>query len=220
MEIHLTGKSTVPTWTAFSVPDRSRRRRLHTDRVETGPLMLLRAGLRRPSPRPARCGFRHPSSPPLLQHRNPVVSVEGRTCRPGRACERFVAEPNLYLVDSRGRRLTPVPFLRCNHADSRRTHADLRQADLLRCGEIGDGKWKLARRRRPGGSGESPNRSTLVDIVNPVDRVEPPGGGARYALIRTLDESGCFFRSHPRRAFPNSASGGRSVEGLAPTSAG
>ena len=90
----------------------------------------------------------------------------------------FVAETNIYLEDSGGRSLTLAPFLRYDHADPRRTHADLREAYLLLFGEMGDGEWEL----RAGvarvfwGVAESQH---LVDIVNQVDLVEHPGGEAK-----------------------------------------
>lgn len=90
----------------------------------------------------------------------------------------FVAAPGLYLEDSGGRSLTLAPFLRYDHTDPRRTHADLREAYLLLFGEMGDGEWEL----RAGiarvfwGVAESQH---LVDIVNQVDLVEHPGGEAK-----------------------------------------
>ena len=90
----------------------------------------------------------------------------------------FVAEPKLYLEDAAGRSLTLAPFFRYDNTDSRRTHADLREAYLLLFGEIGDGEWEL----RVGvdqvfwGVTESQH---LVDIVNQVDLVEHPAGEAK-----------------------------------------
>ena len=90
----------------------------------------------------------------------------------------FVATPQLYLEDAAGRSLTLSPFFRYDNADSRRTHADLREAYLLLFGEIGDGEWEL----RAGvdqvfwGVTESQH---LVDIVNQVDLVEHPAGEAK-----------------------------------------
>ncbi len=90
----------------------------------------------------------------------------------------FVAAPKLYLEDAAGRSLTLAPFFRYDNADSRRTHADLREAYLLLFGEIGEGEWEL----RVGvdqvfwGVTESQH---LVDIVNQVDFVEHPAGEAK-----------------------------------------
>ncbi|MDE2706503.1 MAG: hypothetical protein OXI35_15640, partial [Gemmatimonadota bacterium] len=90
----------------------------------------------------------------------------------------FVAAPELYLEDAEGRSLTFAPFFRYDNTDSRRTHADLRQAYLLLFGGIGEGEWEL----RVGvdqvfwGVTESQH---LVDIVNQVDFVEHPAGEAK-----------------------------------------
>ena len=90
----------------------------------------------------------------------------------------FVAVPKLYLEDAAGRSLTLAPFFRYDNVDSRRTHADLREAYLLLFGAIGDGEWEL----RAGidqvfwGVTESQH---LVDIVNQVDLVEHPAGEAK-----------------------------------------
>ena len=90
----------------------------------------------------------------------------------------FVAAPKLYLADAEGRSLAFAPFLRYDHSDARRTHADLREAYLLLFGELGDGEWEL----RVGvdqvfwGVTESQH---LVDIINQVDLVEHPAGEAK-----------------------------------------
>ena len=90
----------------------------------------------------------------------------------------FVAVPKLYLEDAAGRSLTLAPFFRYDNTDSRRTHADLREAYLLLFGAIGAGEWEL----RAGidqvfwGVTESQH---LVDIVNQVDLVEHPAGEAK-----------------------------------------
>ena len=90
----------------------------------------------------------------------------------------FVAVPKLYLEDAAGRSLTLAPFFRYDNTDSRRTHADLREAYLLLFGAIGAGEWEL----RVGvdqvfwGVTESQH---LVDIVNQVDLVEHPAGEAK-----------------------------------------
>ena len=90
----------------------------------------------------------------------------------------FFVEPKLYLADAKGRSLTLSSFFRYDNADSRRTHADLREAYFLVFGEIGDGEWEL----RVGidqvfwGVTESQH---LVDIVNQIDLVEHPNGEAK-----------------------------------------
>lgn len=87
----------------------------------------------------------------------------------------FFVEPKLYLADARGRSFTLSSFFRYDNADSRRTHADLREAYFLLFGEIGDGEWEL----RVGidqvfwGVTESQH---LVDIINQIDLVEHPNG--------------------------------------------
>ena len=90
----------------------------------------------------------------------------------------FFVEPKLYLADAEGRSFTLSPFFRYDNADSRRTHADLREAYFLLFGEIGSGEWEL----RVGfdqvfwGVTESQH---LVDIVNQIDLVEHPNGEAK-----------------------------------------
>ena len=84
-----------------------------------------------------------------------------------------VAEPTLYLEDAGGRSLTLTPFFRYDSADSRRTHADLREAYFLLHGDLGENFWEL----RVGvdlvfwGVAELHN---LVDIVNQFDLIEHP----------------------------------------------
>ena len=87
----------------------------------------------------------------------------------------FVAEPTLYVEDAEGRSLTLAPFFRFDAADSRRSHADLREAYLLLFGELGDGEWeaRLGIDRVFWGVAELNN---LVDIVNQADLVERPDG--------------------------------------------
>ena len=85
----------------------------------------------------------------------------------------FVAEPTLHLEDDEGRTFILTPFFRFDGADSRRTHADLREAYLLLFGEIGDGGWeaRLGIDRVFWGVAELHNP---VDIVNQTDIVEHP----------------------------------------------
>ncbi len=85
----------------------------------------------------------------------------------------FVAEPKLHLKGEGDWSLTIAPFFRYDGADSRRTHADLREAYFLAFGEIGDGEWelRLGVDRVFWGVTESQH---LVDIINQTDLVEHP----------------------------------------------
>ena len=87
----------------------------------------------------------------------------------------FIAEPTLFLEDDEGRSFTLTPFFRFDGADSRRTHADLREAYLLLFGELGEGEWeaRLGVDRVFWGVAELYNP---VDIVNQSDLVEHPDG--------------------------------------------
>ncbi len=85
----------------------------------------------------------------------------------------WVLEPTLHGELSHTTSFTFTPLYRFDTADSRRTHADLREAYLLRYGEWGGHSWQL----RAGvdrvfwGVAEVHN---LVDIVNQIDLVEHP----------------------------------------------
>ena len=87
----------------------------------------------------------------------------------------FTAEPTLFLEDEEGRSFTLTPFFRFDGADSRRTHADLREAYLLLFGELGEGEWeaRLGVDQVFWGVAELYNP---VDIVNQADLVEHPDG--------------------------------------------
>ena len=87
----------------------------------------------------------------------------------------FVVEPKLYLEEAEGSSFTLVPFFRYDSADSRRTHADLREAYLLLFGEIGESEWevRLGVDRVFWGVAESQH---LVDIINQIDFIEHPNG--------------------------------------------
>ena len=87
----------------------------------------------------------------------------------------FVVEPTLFLEDPEGRSFTLTPFFRGDGADSRRTHADVREAYLLLFGELGEGEWeaRLGVDRVFWGVAELYNP---VDIVNQADLVEHPDG--------------------------------------------
>ena len=85
----------------------------------------------------------------------------------------FAAEPKLHLKDEGNWSFTIAPFFRYDGADSRRTHADLREAYLLVFGEIGHGEWelRLGVDRVFWGVTESQH---LVDIINQTDLIEHP----------------------------------------------
>lgn len=85
----------------------------------------------------------------------------------------LLAEPTLHIESDGGARFSLTPFLRYDSADSRRTHADIREAYLLVYGELGENFWEF----RFGvdqvfwGVAELHN---LVDIVNQFDIIEHP----------------------------------------------
>ena len=85
----------------------------------------------------------------------------------------FLAEPELYLEDDRGRSFNLTSFFRYDSADPRRTHADLREAYVLMYGQIGNDEWelRLGVDRVFWGVAESRH---LVDIVNQTDLIEHP----------------------------------------------
>ena len=85
----------------------------------------------------------------------------------------FAAEPKLHLEGGGSWSFTISPFFRYDGGDSRRTHADLREAYLLMFGEAGDGEWelRLGVDRVFWGVTESQH---LVDIINQTDLVEHP----------------------------------------------
>ena len=85
----------------------------------------------------------------------------------------FAAEPKLHLKGAGEWSLTVAPFVRYDGADSRRTHADLREAYFLTYGAIGEGEWelRLGVDRVFWGVTESQH---LVDIINQTDLVEHP----------------------------------------------
>ena len=87
----------------------------------------------------------------------------------------FVVEPTLFLEDPEGRSFTLTPFFRGDGADSRRTHADVREAYFLLFGELDNGEWeaRLGVDRVFWGVAELYNP---VDIVNQSDLVEHPDG--------------------------------------------
>ena len=85
----------------------------------------------------------------------------------------LVAEPTLYADVAAATSVTVTAFYRYDSADSRRTHADLREAYLLTYGDLGEHAWelRLGFDRVFWGVAELHN---LVDIVNQVDLVEHP----------------------------------------------
>ena len=85
----------------------------------------------------------------------------------------FVLEPTLYAETTQGTSFTLTPLYRYDSADSRRTHADLREAYVLMYGDWGENAWelRLGLDRVFWGVAELNN---LVDIVNQLDLVEHP----------------------------------------------
>ena len=85
----------------------------------------------------------------------------------------FAVDPKLHLMGAGNWSFTLTPFFRYDAADSRRTHADLREAYLLMFGEAGNGEWelRLGVDRVFWGVTESQH---LVDIINQTDLVEHP----------------------------------------------
>ncbi len=90
----------------------------------------------------------------------------------------FVLAPKMYLKNEGSWSLTLAPFFRYDLADSRRTHADLREAYILLFGEIGSGEWelRLGVDRVFWGVAESHH---LVDIINQTDLIEHPNEEAK-----------------------------------------
>ncbi len=84
-----------------------------------------------------------------------------------------VVEPTLHAEIAQGTSFTFTPLYRYDSADSRRTHADLREAYLLMYGDWGENSWelRLGLDRVFWGVAELNN---LVDVVNQLDLVEHP----------------------------------------------
>ena len=84
-----------------------------------------------------------------------------------------VAEPTLYMESASGASFTFTSFARYDSADSRRTHADLREAYLLVYGDWDANFWelRLGVGRVFWGVAELHN---LVDVVNQFDLIEHP----------------------------------------------
>ena len=85
----------------------------------------------------------------------------------------LVAEPTLYGEIAPSTSFTLTPLYRYDSADSRRTHADVREAYMLMYGDWGKNSWelRLGLDRVFWGVAELHN---LVDIVNQLDLVEHP----------------------------------------------
>lgn len=85
----------------------------------------------------------------------------------------MVVEPTLYADLAANASFTLTPLYRYDSADSRRTHADLREAYFLMYGGWGDNAWelRLGLDRVFWGVAELHN---LVDVVNQLDLVEHP----------------------------------------------
>ncbi|MDE0178027.1 MAG: hypothetical protein OXP36_05470, partial [Gammaproteobacteria bacterium] len=82
----------------------------------------------------------------------------------------LVVEPTLYGEIGQGTSFTLSPLYRYDSADSRRTHADVREAYLLTYGDWGENSWelRLGLDRVFWGVAELHN---LVDIVNQLDLI-------------------------------------------------
>ena len=154
------------------------------------------------------------ADPPLTVHFSGRVNAESRLFPAGpafsgqrSAASGFVAEPTLYVENGAGWSFTLVPFFRYDHADRRRTHFDLREADLLLFGDgwevrlgVGQVFWGVAESQR------------LVDIVNQVDLVEHPSGEAKLgqpvAHVTWFGDWGALevlaMSYHRARTFPGS----------------
>ena len=85
----------------------------------------------------------------------------------------LVVEPTLYGEIAPTTSFTVTPLYRYDSADSKRTHADIREAYLLTYGDWGENSWelRLGLDRVFWGVAELHN---LVDVVNQLDLVEHP----------------------------------------------
>ena len=85
----------------------------------------------------------------------------------------LVLEPTFYGETEQGNSFTITPFYRYDSTDSRRTHADLREAYILTYGDWSENSWelRLGFDRVFWGVAELQN---LVDIINQPDLVEHP----------------------------------------------
>ena len=125
-----------------------------------------------------------------------------------------VVEPTLYWEITDTASFTFTPLYRYDSADSRRTHADLREAYFLMYGDWGDTAWelRLGLDRVFWGVVELHN---LVDVVNQFDLIEHPREEAKLGQpMAYLTISGGWGMAewlvlpyHRKRTFPGS--GGR-----------
>ena len=134
----------------------------------------------------------------------------------------FVVEPTLYGELGPTTSFTLTPLYRYDTTDSRRTHADLREAYLLMYGDWGDNAWelRLGLDRVFWGVAELHN---LVDIVNQLDLVEHPRNrpklGQPMAHLTIAGDWGIaesfLLPYHRKRTFPGQSGrlrAGRPIE--------
>ena len=124
----------------------------------------------------------------------------------------IVAEPSLYADLGSTTSVTFTPLGRYDSADSRRTHADVREAYLLTYGDFGKNAWELrfGLDRVFWGVAELHN---LVDIVNQLDLVEHPRDRPKLGQpMAHLTVSGDFgiaeafvLPYHRKRTFPGAS---------------
>ena len=129
----------------------------------------------------------------------------------------LVLEPTLYGDVAERTSVTVTAFYRYDSADSRRTHADLREAFVLTYGDWDENSWelRLGIDRVFWGVAELHN---LVDIVNQVDLVEHPRDRpklgqpmAHLTLSGTWGIAESFLLPyHRKRTFPGRAGRNRS----------
>ena len=123
----------------------------------------------------------------------------------------LVFEPTLYGEVAQQTSFTLTPLYRYDSADSRRTHADLREAYLLTHGAWGENSWelRLGLDRVFWGVAEVHN---LVDIVNQLDLIEHPRDrpklGQPMARLMLSGDWGLaelfLLPYHRKRSFPGS----------------
>ena len=123
-----------------------------------------------------------------------------------------VVEPSLYFDITDRASFTFTPLYRYDSADSRRTHADLREAYLLMYGDWGENSWelRLGVDRVFWGVVELHN---LVDVVNQFDLIEHPREEAKLGQpMAYLTISGTWGTAewlllpyHRERTFPGTS---------------
>lgn len=124
----------------------------------------------------------------------------------------MVVEPTFYWDIAERTSFTFTPLYRYDSADSRRTHADLREAYLLMYGDWGESSWelRLGVDRVFWGVVELHN---LVDVVNQFDLIEHPREEAKLGQpMAYLTISGSWGMTewlvlpyHRKRTFPGTA---------------